>query len=92
MRVYIADTNPTNALSVLRLSHIIPEANGLRLEWQGGERAWQFLERTNTLTSTANRWITIFTNPPPTLLSTNFLDDILGTNRPLFYRVRAVRE
>ncbi len=29
---YLADTNPTNALSVLRLSRIVPEANGLRLE------------------------------------------------------------
>jgi hypothetical protein len=33
----------------------------------------------------------IYTNNPPTLLQTN-LFDLLGTNRALFYRVRAVRE
>jgi len=29
---YLADTNPTNALSVLRISRMVPEATGLRIE------------------------------------------------------------
>jgi len=46
---YLADTNPTNAHSVLRLSRIVAEANGLRLEWQGGVAARQFLERSRSI-------------------------------------------
>jgi hypothetical protein len=88
---YLADTNPTNALSVLRVSRIVPEANGLRIEWQGGVAARQFLERSTSLGSAGSDWLTLFTNNPPTPLQTN-LFDLLGTNRALFYRIRAVRE
>jgi hypothetical protein len=88
---YLADTNPTNALSVLRISRIVPEANGLRLEWQGGAQARQFLERSRSVGTAGTNWLTIYTNSPPTPLQTN-LFDLLGTNRALFYRVRAVRE
>lgn len=88
---YLADTNPTNALSVLRISRIVPEANGLRLEWQGGAQARQFLERSRSVGAAGTNWLTIYTNNPPSPLQTN-LFDLLGTNRALFYRVRAVRE
>ncbi len=88
---YLADTNPTNALSVLRLSRIVPETNGVRLEWQGGVAAKQFLERSRSLSFAENNWLTLFTNNPPTPLQTN-LFDLFGTNRALFYRIRAVRE
>jgi hypothetical protein len=88
---YLADTNPTNALSVLRLTRIVPEANGLRLEWQGGAAAKQFLERSRSVGASGTNWVTLFTNNPPTPQQTNHFD-LLGTNRALFYRVRAVRE
>ena len=51
----------------------------------------QFVERNNDLSLSTNRWIVIHTNNPPTPLQTN-LFDLLGTNRALFYRIRAVRE
>jgi hypothetical protein len=66
-------------------------ANGLRLEWQGGVEVKQFVERTEDLSPSVTRWLVIYTNHPPTLLQTN-LFDFLGTNRTLFYRIRAVRE
>jgi hypothetical protein len=68
------------------------KANGLRIEWQGGAQARQFVERNNNLSSSStNRWVIIYTDNPPTPLQTN-LFDFPGTNRTLFYRVRAVRE
>jgi hypothetical protein len=87
----VADTNPTNAVSVLRLSRIVPEANGLRLEWQGGVAARQFLERSRSVGTAGTNWVSLFTNNPPTSLQRN-LFDLISTNRALFYRVRAVRE
>lgn len=88
---YLADSNPTNALAVLRISRIVPEVNGLRMEWQGGTQARQFVERNNDTSLSTNRWVVIYTNSPPTSLQTN-LFDLLGTNRALFYRIRAARE
>ena len=87
---YLADTNPTNALSVLRFSSIVTEANGLRIEWQGGAAARQFLERSRSVSSAGTNWVTLFTNNPPTPLQTNLFNPV-STNRSLFYRVRAVR-
>jgi hypothetical protein len=88
---YLADTNLTNALSVLRFSGIVSEANGLRIEWQGGMGSWQYLERNNDSSLSHDRWITIYVNSPPTPLQTN-LFDLRGTSGAWFYRVRAVRE
>jgi len=86
-------TVPTNALSVLRVSRIVPEAGGLRIEWHGGTEARQFLvlEHRKHLPPAADNRITIYSNPPPTPLQTNVFE-LTGTNRTLFYRVRAVRE
>ena len=84
-------TIPANALSVLRISRIVPEAGGLRIEWQGGTEARQFLERRKHLLPAADNWITIYSNPPPTPLQTNVFE-LTCANRTLFYRVRAVRE
>lgn len=67
------------------------KADGLRIEWQGGAQARQYLERNNDTSFSTNRYVVISTNNPPTPLQTN-LFDLLGTNRALFYRVRAVRE
>jgi hypothetical protein len=88
---YLADTNPTNAVSVLRFTRIVSETDGVRIEWQGGVAARQFLEPCGSVGTAGENWVTIYTNHPPTPLQTN-LFDLLGTNRALFYRVRAVRE
>lgn len=93
---YVADTNPTQANWEVRsqkseVRSQRSKADGLRIEWQGGEQSRQFLERNNYVSLPSDRWAVIHTNNPPTPLQTNFFA-ILGTNRTLFYRVRAVRE
>ncbi len=88
---YVADTNPTNTLSVLRISQIVPQANGLRIEWQGGVQARQYLERSTGVDSAGITWLSIHTNTPPTPFQTNLVDQ-LNTNHTLFYRIRAARE
>lgn len=80
---YVADTNPTNALSVLRSSRILAGANALRIDWQRGVQAWQFVERSDALAAPGVPWAVICTNSPPTPLQTNLLD-LLSTNQTLF--------
>jgi hypothetical protein len=88
---YVADTNPTNALSALRISQIALEGGDVRIGWQGGMAATQLLERNTDASLSAGTWFVIFTNLAPTPAQTSLLDP-LGTNRALFYRVRAVRD
>ncbi len=85
---YAADTNPTNAASVLKLTGIRPDTGGIRIFWQGGEQARQYLEFTTNLPDTG-AWITIYTNEPITS-STNTLIDETEGNIGL-YRIRAGR-
>lgn len=87
---YTADTNPTNALSVLSFLSAQPEASGMRLDWKGGQLAWQFLECRESLTDTNEDWHPILGLPPPTPV-TNAVIDLGATNRTLFYRIRAER-
>lgn len=87
---YIADTDPTNTDSALRILDIVPESGAIRVEWQGGEQAWQYLQCKEDLVSTTEQWFAIFTNIPPTATATNVLD-VGSTNRMLFYRIKAER-
>lgn len=57
----------------------------------GGAAARHFLERCRSPGAAGDNWFTIYTNNPPTPLQTN-LFDLPGTNRALFYRIKAVRE
>jgi len=86
---YAADTNPNDDTSYLRLTAVTPEgAAAMRVAWQGGVLATQYLER--TLSLTAPDWRAIHTNPPPTLTVAEWLD----TGAPAsaaFYRLRAAR-
>lgn len=85
---FIADTNPTNALSYLHFTSATRTPSGLVLNWQGGINATQFIERINNLTT--NNWQRIFTNLPPTPISGSYTD-APGTNATQFYRIKATR-
>jgi hypothetical protein len=87
---YVADTQPTNADSVLRIFTIKPEHGGMRVDWKGGIQAWQFLDCRENLTNTNEEWLTLLCLPPPTQ-TTNAVIDMGVTNRVLFYRIRAER-
>jgi hypothetical protein len=84
---WVTDTDPTNSLSYLGMDGIAASATGTVLRWRGGVLATQVLERTGQL---AAPWQAIFTNLPPTAVTTNQFDPA-GTNAPLFYRIRATR-
>ena len=83
---YVADTNPTNIDSCLRLQEIAATAGGL-FRWAGGTGVVQFLERGSALTNAV--WTAIHTNLPPTPVS-NAAALPLGANGGLF-RIRASR-
>jgi len=85
---YVADTNPRDANSYLRLS-IAPLPDGIRLMWQGGVQATQYLQRRTNDVWATDVWMDILTNPSPTIPS-NYLD-LLGTNRIEWFRIRVER-
>jgi uncharacterized repeat protein (TIGR01451 family) len=87
---FIADTNPTNSASYLALTGIAPVAGGLRLDWQGGSAARQFLQSRFDLFSTNDAWLDVFSNQPPTPLI-NSVTNPFGTNPLQFFRIRATR-
>ena len=87
---WLCDTDPTDSNSVLKVTSLEPDAGGMRVFWEGGTGAWQYLERRENLGMTDELWAVIFSNLPPTTLSTNLLD-IDGTNETLYYRIRAGR-
>jgi len=87
---YGADTTPTNSDSVLALTAIGQEIEGIRVEWKGGVQATQFVEWRADLTDRNYGWRTIFTNHPMTEIS-NTVVDTAGSDKALFYRIRTER-
>ncbi len=87
---HTADTDPHSTTSLLTITHISADTNGVRLYWKGGVQATQYLERISHLNSTSEPWTAIFTNLPPTATQTNQLDCTV-TGNCVFYRLRAVR-
>ena len=87
---FVADTDPRNGESVLRMRSIRREREGTRLDWQGGIDSWQWLEWNTNLTD-VNAWEWIAAFPPPTP-RTHAVVIIGVTNTPAFYRIRAERE
>jgi len=85
-----ADTNPLDPDSLLAFTAIGREAGGTRLDWKGGQNAWQFLEYCGSLISTDESWTAILAIPPPTPLTMAVID-LGATNRSLLYRIRAER-
>jgi hypothetical protein len=89
-REFWCDTQPTNSESCLALTELQIAETGVNIYWKGGVLATQYLERLPNLTSTGGVWQVVFTNQPPTAVTTNFFDQD-GTNSPFFYRIRVVR-
>lgn len=85
---FIADTNPTNAASHLRMTGALPMPSGLWIQWQGGVQATQYLQRLSDLHT--NFWQSIATSLPPTPISGSYTD-APGTNAIQFYRIKATR-
>lgn len=83
----VADTDPLDAWSVLAFRRITRTNAGVRLAWQGGVLATQYLECRGSLTATGESWKAIFTNEPPTPVLMDVLD-AGGTNGTQFYRLR----
>ncbi len=71
----------------LRMTGVTLVSGGVSVQWQGGIQATEFLQRRFCL-GTNDQWVNIFTNPPPTAPTVTYTDPI-GTNRLMFYRVRA---
>jgi subtilisin family serine protease len=86
---FMADTNPTNAVSKLRITSIARQTNGVQLGWTGGVQSRQYIQRKAGLGGT-NAWITLHTNEPPTSASGSFLDTH-ATNTSSFYRLQVER-
>ncbi|PWU20696.1 MAG: hypothetical protein C5B50_03325 [Verrucomicrobia bacterium] len=89
LQEFIADTNPTNAASVLRIVNKQVVSNQFNITWTGGNQARQHLLRATNL-SGAISWTTLQTNEPPTL-TTNTFSDAIGTNKNRYYRIEAER-
>jgi len=86
---YAADTDPYDPESVFSVINVTTELGGIRIDWQGGRDAWQFLEmRTDLLDSSG--WAPIYALPPPTPV-TNAIIHFGNTDQGLYYRIRAER-
>jgi|GEM_PF-4844731 len=86
---YMADTDPANSNSVLKLYRIRRSENGLQIEWQGGEWATQYLECVPSLDATTGCWSVIHTQEPKTPITNWFLD--LRDVEEMYYRIRTTR-
>lgn len=87
LRESIADTNPMDSNSYLRITGILPQAGGVDVQWQGGIRARQYVEARGELVS--GDWTPIRTNEPPIPVRTNFVDTAGQSGR--HYRIKAER-
>jgi hypothetical protein len=85
---YQAGTDPANAASWLGIESVQASGAGMTVRWKGGTVATQYLEVSESLID--GRWRVIFTNVPPTSVSTTFID-AGSTNGTRFYRIEAGR-
>jgi hypothetical protein len=87
---YVADTIPTNVESVLLILGITAEPGGIAVRWKGGEQVRQFLQCRQSLTSTTEQWVAVWTNEPPTPITTNYTHSgaLIGQQ---FYRINVER-
>ncbi len=80
---WLADTDPTDPLSLLSMTGLRFGPGGLALSWQGGIARTQELQRA---AHPSGPWVTIHTNLPPTVLTNElWLPPAGGAG---FYRVR----
>jgi YD repeat-containing protein len=86
---YIADTNPTDSSSYLRITSAQVSTNGVQINWSGGSQARQYLQRISSVGGT-NTWVNIQTVQPPTAINGSYVDGA-ATNGASFYRIRVQR-
>lgn len=84
----MADTDPRDADSVLRITRITVDLTGTEIHWQGGVEAVQYLERRLALDGSAGDWEVLQTVNPPTPTTNVFRDPSTG-NVEAYYRIRA---
>ncbi len=89
LQEYLADTNPTNSASLLRITGIGLSGAGAHVTWTGGNNVWQYLECAPALAG--NQWDSIFTNSPPTTITNAVLHSGVITGTSLFYRIKTQR-
>jgi len=89
LQEYIADTNPLDSNSYLRITSVQVSTNGVQINWSGGVQAWQYLQRISSIGGT-NTWVNIQTVQPPTAVNGSYLD-VAATNGASFYRIRVQR-
>ena len=82
-----ADTDPRNSADCLQIVDVRVTGGTLELEWKGGVRATQCLERAPGPGAAGPDWEVIRTNVPPTLRSSLYTESI-ATNTTQFYRIR----
>jgi YD repeat-containing protein len=89
LQEYIADTNPLDSNSYLRITSAQLSTNGVQINWSGGVQARQYLQRNSSIGGT-NTWVNIQTAQPPTAINGSYADPPT-TNKASFYRIRVQR-
>ncbi len=84
---WAADTGPLDPNSFLALTRILRSNGIVRIEWQGGTQATQYLERCDNLMSPS--WTPFLTNRPVTPV--DGACELVTTNRSVLYRIRVGR-
>jgi subtilisin family serine protease len=83
---FLADTNPADTTSSLRIIGVSRVPAGTYVSWSGGQVSRQILQRAP---SPSGPWTDVFTNLAPTSFSGTYLDT--STNVADFYRLRVER-
>jgi len=86
---YIADTDPTDPNSYLRITSAQVSTNGVQINWSGGSQARQYVQRISSIGGT-NTWVNLEIIQPPTAINGNYTD-AAATNGVSFYRIRVER-
>ena len=87
---YLADTNPRQSNSVLRVTGHDRNGGLPRIQWKGGRWARQYLERSDSL-ATNSVWTTVQANDILPTVTSNFVLDADAAHTAAFYRIRAER-
>jgi len=88
---YVADTDPTNPVSVLAFTGLAWNGGSLRIDWKGGHWSKQYIDARTDLADTNANWSCIYTNDIlPTAISNSLIRT--DTAQPAqFYRIRVER-